>query len=146
MRAAFQINSYAGDGSALQTKYVFGYIETKEEKVNGNMIAVIKFDDKPKETITCVVKYFRIHDLDMSLRGTNEDGYGEVNICFSSSSHSVIWILAEERLEESRLQRIYDETPHYFQKEYGDIKNIREIARKICQERRKWVKKIYIIY
>lgn len=146
MKVAFQINSYAGDGSALQTKYVFGYIETKEEKVNRNMIAVIRFDDKPKETITCIVNYFRIHDLDMSLRGTNEDGYGKVNICFSSSSNSLIWILAEERLEESRLQRIYDETPNYFQKEYGDIENIREIARKICQERRKCVKKIYIIY
>ena len=137
MKVAFQINSYAGDGSALQTKYVFGYIETKEEKVNGNMIASITFDDKPKEVVTCVVKYFRIHDLDMSLRGTNKDGYGEVNICFTSSSDSCIWRLAEERLEESRLQKCYDEMPNYFQKEYGDIKNIRETARKICQERRK---------
>ena len=137
MKVAFQINSYAGDGSALQTKYVFGYIETKEEKVNGNMIATITFDDKPKETITCVVHYFRIHDLDMSLKGTNKDGYGEVNICFASSSDSCIWRLAEEYVEVARLQSIYDEMPNYFQKEYGDIENIRETARKICQERRK---------
>lgn len=139
MKVAFQINSYAGDGSPLQTKYVFGYIETKEEKVNGNgnMIAVIKFDDKPKETITCTVHKFRIHDIDMSLKGTNQNGYGDVNVCFSSSTDSCIWRLAEERLEESRLQSIYDETPNYFQKEHGDIKDIREIARKICQDRRK---------
>lgn len=58
MKVAFQINSYAGDGSALQTKYVFGYIKTKEEKVNGNMIAVIKFDDKPKKNYNLHCKIF----------------------------------------------------------------------------------------
>lgn len=137
MRVAFQINSYAGDGSKLQTKYVFGYIETKEEKVNNSMIATIKFDDKPKEVITCTVQYFRIHDLDMSLKGTNQDGYGQVNICFASSKDSCIWILAEECLEESRLRQMFDEMPNYFEKEYGDVKNIRETARKICQDRRK---------
>ena len=137
MKCAIQINSYAGDGSPLDAKYVFGYIKTNKIKLNDNTenIAYITFEGK--EEIACTIQSFELHDFCMCMKAFNRNGYGKVDITFSESPESAIWMLAEETKEVERLQSIYDNTPKWYEKEYGDIADIKILARKNIKERRK---------
>jgi hypothetical protein len=132
---AIQINGYKGDGSKLETEYKFGAVEIKGDK---GFLRIDKayrqydFDNKKEFN----VNHFEIGDCVMSLKATAIDGYGKIDICFGDST-SAIWSLAEEYQEIQRLETIYLDTPKYYKKSYGDIKDKVQTARDEIKKRKK---------
>ena len=127
MRVAIQINSYRGDGTPLETEYVFGYVELNTVKKEGKML-IDRDSDEVATYINFNIDSFEMFDIGMALKGTNQDGYGKIDICMGTEG-SCIWDLAGENKQKQRLTRIHNDTKKFYEDRYGDINDINTTAR-----------------
>jgi len=130
MKAGIQFNSYDGMGGKLQTNYRVGYIELNQKNKTGSVWCE-EVHDLPEIRFAFNLQHFEITDMLMAVKGTNQEGYGKVDMCFDVNS----WChkLALENNERGRLQMIYNNTPGYYEKSYGDIKDIDKLAQENIQ-------------
>ena len=134
MKLACQINSYAGDGTPLKTKYKFCYLELDIDTRKGEI--TFKEFGEYSEKIKFNLQEFKIQDTCMTLKATNEKDYGRLDLCLGDFG-SAIYDLACINEEIQRLTKIFNDTPNYFAEKYFGDKNtiiteegIRELARK----------------
>jgi hypothetical protein len=118
MKLACQINSYKGDGSKLETEYKFCYLELNFTDKTRNSITFINYDGSYQPSINFTLNEFTIQDVCMTLKGTNNEGYGRLDLCLGDYA-SAIYDLACIEQENKRLNKIFTETRGYFMKEYA---------------------------
>lgn len=138
MKLACQINSYKGDGSPLETEYRFCEIQLDTNTKDKCSISFIDKNHNYKPKIYFTLEFYKICDNGMVVVGTNNDGYGKINLVLGTYG-TAIYDLACITREYDRLFSIFQDSAGYFRKQhmpdvdenYGIcIKDIKEIARK----------------
>lgn len=128
MKVAIQINSYKGDGSKLETEYLFGELEIKDKPKESTVFFYRPYDESIRTVVKFNLNEFGIDELGIRVKGTNIDGYGKVDL-YAGTESSCIWGLAGVAQQEARLMKIYKDTPKYYEENYGDIADINKRAR-----------------
>ena len=128
MKVAIQINSYKGDGTPLETEYIFGYLELKENPKT----STITFERPNTQQSTTTVKFnlseFSVDEIGIRVKGTNIDGYGKVDI-YAASENSCVWDLAGVSNQKNRLLKIYNELPKFYYDKYGCLEDIDKVSK-----------------
>lgn len=139
MKLACQINTYKGDGSPLETEYKFCEIQLDTDKKDKCSISFIdkNFNYEPKIHFT--LEFYKICDTCMVVTGTNNVGYGKINLVLGTYADAVYDLACIAR-EYNRLFSIFTESAGYFRKNHMPVgidpnyeittKDIKEIARK----------------
>lgn len=138
MKLACQINTYKGDGSPLETEYKFCEIQLDTNSKDKCSISFIdkNFNYEPKIHFT--LEFYKICDNGMVVIGTNNDGYGKLNLVLGTYADAVYDLACVAR-EYNRLFSIFTDSVGYFRKQHmSDVaenyeittKDIKEIARK----------------
>ena len=128
MKVAIQINSYKGDGTPLETEYIFGYLELKEIPKTSTIIFERPNTQQSQVTVKFNLSEFSVDEIGIRVKGTNIDGYGKVDV-YAATENSCVWDLAGVSKQKTRLMKIYDELPKFYKDNYGNIEDIDKLSR-----------------
>jgi len=134
MNVGVQFNSYDGMGGKLKTVYRLGDVKFNDDKKEGS-IWCEKYFDLPEINVNFTLISFSMTEMNMSLKGRNKIGCGKVDCCFDQKG--LCYHLALKEKERARLRAVHKDTPSYYKKEYGDIKDIDLAVEKILKEENK---------
>jgi hypothetical protein len=138
MKLACQINNYKGDGSPLETEYRFCELQLDTEKKDKCSISFIDKTYNYQPKIYFTLDFYKICDTGMVVVGTNNAGYGKINLVLGTYGDAVYDLACITR-EYDRLFCIFEDSNGYFRKTYmPDVaenyeiapKDIKELARK----------------
>ena len=144
MKVACQINAYKGDGSPLETEYRFCELQLDTEKKEKCSISFIDGTYNYQPKIYFTLEQFRMLDTGMTLLGTNNDGYGKINLVLGTYADAVYDLACITR-EYDRLFCIFEDSNGYFRKTHmPDVaenyeittKDIKGLARKNFDDNR----------
>ena len=134
MKLACQINTYKGDGSPLETEYKFCELQLDTDKKDKCSISFMdrNFNYEPKIHFT--LEFYKICDNGMVVIGTNNDGYGKINLVLGTYGDAV-YDLAYITREYDGLFSIFTDSPGYFRKQHmPDVAENYEITTKDIEE------------